>query len=143
MKFGLRIKPEDCSLLGQEILKYMESTGLSMRKFASQAGITHPGLRVIILKGGNPTESNIIKLARVMNRHPMELYQLVYEDKLRATAEPGAIDVLVRAFDEMLEAFLKLAGQLPEDKRPSEYELLDKTLKTIKSFQEETQQMSS
>jgi len=114
-----------------------------MRKFASQAGITHPGLRVIILKGGNPTKSNIIRLARVMGKHPTELYQLVCEDKLRAMAEPGAIDVLMRAFDDILKTFCKLAGQLPEDKRPSEYELLDKTLKTIKSFQEETQQMSS
>ncbi len=116
----------------------MESTGLSMRKLASMAGITHPGLRVIILKGGKPTDSNIIKLARIMERHPMELYQLVHKDKLRAMAEPDAIDLLVRAFDGMLNIFDELAGQLPEGKRPSKYELLDKTLKTIKSFQEET-----
>jgi len=136
MKFGLQIKSEDCSLLGQEILKYMEKTGLSMRKLASQAGITQPGLRVIILKGGNPTESNINKLARLMGKRPLELYQLVYEDKIRAMAEPDAIDVLIRVFDDLLKSFWKLAGQLPEDKRPSDYELLDKALKTIKSFQE-------
>ena len=136
MKFGLQIQPEDCSLLGKEILSYMEKTGLSMRKLASQAGITHPGLRVIILKGGNPTESNINKLARFMSKRPLELYQLVYEDKLRAMAEPDAIDVLIRVFDDLLKSFWKLAGQLPEDKRPSDYELLDKALKTIKSFQE-------
>ena len=136
MKFGLQIQPEDCSLLGQEILSYMESTGLSMRKLASQAGITHPGLRVIILKGGNPTESNITKLARVMGKHPTELYQLVYEDKLRAMAEPDAIDHLMGLLMDMFEALRKWAGQLPEQEKPSDYKLLDKALKTIKSLQD-------
>lgn len=136
MRFVLQIKPEDCSLLGQEILKYMEQHQLSMSEMARQTGITQPGLRAITLKGGNPTESNINKLARFMSKRPLELYQLVYEDKLRAMAEPGAIDVLMRIFDDILKAFWKLAGQLPEDKRPSDYELLDKALKTIKSFQE-------
>lgn len=136
MRFVLQIKPEDCSLLGQEILKYMEQHQLSMSEMARQTGITQPGLRAITLKGGNPTESNINKLARFMGKRPLELYQLVYEDKLRAMAEPGAIDVLMRIFDDILKAFCKLAGQLPEDKRPSDYELLDKALKTIKSFQE-------
>ena len=136
MKFGLQIKPEDCSLLGQEILSYMESTGLSMRKLASQAGITQPGLRVIILKGGNPTESNITKLARVMGRHPTELYQLVYEDKIRAMAEPDGIDRLMTLLMDMYEALRKWAVQLPEQEKPSDYKLLDKALKTIKSLQE-------
>lgn len=136
MKFGLQIQPEDCSLLGQEILSYMESTGLSMRKLASQAGITQPGLRVIILKGGNPTESNITKLARVMGRHPTELYQLVYEDKIRAMAEPDGIDRLMTLLMDMYEALRKWAGQLPDQEKPSDYKLLDKALKTIKSLQE-------
>ncbi len=136
MKFGLQIKPEDCSLLGQEILRYMESTGLSMRKLASQAGITQPGLRVIILKGGNPTETNITRLARVMGRHPTELYQLVYEDKIKAMAEPDAIDRLMTLLMDMFEALRKWAGQLPEQEKPSDYKLLDKALKTIKSLQD-------
>lgn len=136
MKFGLQIKPEDCSLLGKEILSYMEKTGLSMRKLASQAGITHPGLRVIILKGGNPTESNIIKLARVMGKHPTELYQLVYEDKIRAMAEPDAIVRLMGLLMDMFEVLRKWAGQLPEQEKPSDYKLLDEALKTIKSLQD-------
>lgn len=136
MKFGLQIQPEDCSLLGKEILSYMEKTGLSMRKLASQAGITHPGLRVIILKGGNPTESNIIKLARVMGKHPTELYQLVYEDKIRAMAEPDAIVRLMGLLMDMFEVLRKWAGQLPEQEKPSDYRLLDEALKTIKSLQD-------
>ena len=136
MKFGLQIQLEDCSLLGQEILNYMEETGLSMRKLASQAGITHPGLRVIMLKGGNPTESNITKLARVMGRHPTELYQLVYEDKLRAMAEPDAIERLMTLLMDMFDVLREWAGQLPEQEKPSDYKLLDKALKTIKSLQD-------
>ena len=114
----------------------MEKTGLSMRKLASQAGITHPGLRGIILKGGNPTESNIIKLARVMGKHPTELYQLVYEDKIRAMAEPDAIARLMGLLMDMFEVLRKWAGQLPEQEKPSDYKLLDEALKTIKSLQD-------
>ena len=135
MRFVLQIRPEDCSLLGLEILKYMEQHGLSMSEMARQAGITQPGLRVITLKGGNPTESNINKLASLMGKQPLELYQLVYEDKIRDMAEPGAIDLLQQSFDNILKTFVQLAGQLPQDKRPSEYELLDKAFKAIKSFE--------
>jgi hypothetical protein len=68
-----------------------------------------------------------------MGKHPTELYQLVCEDKLRAMAEPGAIDVLMRAFDDILKLFVNWQDNSLKQ-RPSEYELLDKTLKTIKSF---------
>jgi transcriptional regulator with XRE-family HTH domain len=136
MKFVLQIRPEDCSLLGQEILKYMEQHQLSMSEMARQAGITQPGLRAITLKGGNPTESNITKLARVMGKHPTELYQLVYEDKIRSMAEPDAIDRLMTLLMDMYEALRKWAGQLPEQEKPSDYKLLDKALKTIKSLQD-------
>jgi len=133
MKFGIKIKPEDCSLLGREILKYMEQHQLSMNKMAHQVGITQPGLRVITLKGGNPTESNITKLARVMGRHPTELYQLVYEDKIREMAEPDAIARLTAL---LMEMFGSLRRWIPEQERPSDYELLDKAFKAIKSLQE-------
>lgn len=133
MKFGIKIKPEDCSLLGREILKYMEQHQLSMNKMAHQVGITQPGLRVITLKGGNPTESNITKLARVMGRHPTELYQLVYEDKIREMAEPDAIARLTAL---LIEMFGSLRKWIPEQERPSDYELLDKAFKAIKSLQE-------
>ncbi|MBA3920254.1 MAG: XRE family transcriptional regulator [Nostocaceae cyanobacterium] len=133
--FGLQIKPEDCSLLGLEILKYMEDTGLSMRSMAKQVSITQPGLRVMILKGGTPTESSIIRLARAMSKHPTELFQLVYEEKIRAMAEPDAIDRLMTLLMDMFEALQKWAGQLPEQEKPSDYKLLDKALKTIKSLQ--------
>lgn len=104
-----------------------------MNKLAKEAGITQPGLRVITLKGGNPTESNIRKLARVMKVHPTQLYRLVYEDKVRAIAEPDAIDVLMQVFDDIFNALHKLAGQSPENQRRSDYELLETALRTIKS----------
>ncbi len=133
MKFGLKIKPEDCSLLGREILKYMEQHQLSMSEMARRVGMSQPGLRAITLEGGNPTESNITKLARVMGKHPTELYQLVYEDKIRAMAEPDAIDSLMALFMDM---FGYLRKWIPEQERPSDYELLDKAFKAIKSLRE-------
>lgn len=142
MNFGLQIQPEDCSLLGKEILRFMEETGWSMRKIAREVGISQPGLRVIILKGGNPTESNIIKLARVMSKHPTELSQLVYEDRIREMAEPGATDRLVKLQMDMFEVLHRWARELPEQEKPSDYQLLDKTLKTIKSLQKCTQMAS-
>lgn len=106
-----------------------------MRKLAREAGMTQPGLRVIILKGGNPTESNIAKLARVMGKHPTKLSQLVYEDRIREMAEPDAIERLVKLQMDMFEVLHQWAGELPEQEKPSDYQLLDKVLKTIKSLQ--------
>jgi hypothetical protein len=71
-----------------------------------------------------------------MGKHPTELYQLVYEDKIRAMAEPDAIDRLMTLLMDMFEALRKWAGQLPEQEKPSDYKLLDKALKTIKSLQD-------
>jgi transcriptional regulator with XRE-family HTH domain len=135
IKSRFKIKPEDCSLLGQAILDYMEKQDLSMREFARRAGITQPGLRSIILKGGNPTESNISKLAEAMMQDPFELSQLVYQDKLREMADPDTLDVVRRVFDDIFNSLCELTGQLPDDERPSDYALLKTTFNTIKSFQ--------
>ena len=136
MKFGLKIKSEDCSLIGLEILKYIEEHQISLRELARQAKLSHPGLRRIILKGGNLSEDNIKKLAHIMGRHPLELSQLVYEDRLREMADPDAFEVARRVFDDIFEALSEFTGQLPQDKRPSEYMLLKTTFNTMKSFQE-------
>lgn len=68
--FVLQIKSEDCSLLGKEILKYIEHHRLSMSEMARQAGITQPGLRAIVLKKGSPSKINIDKLARIIGKSP-------------------------------------------------------------------------
>jgi hypothetical protein len=38
-----------------------------------------------------------------MGKHPTELYQLVYEDKIRAMAEPDAIVRLMELLMDMFE----------------------------------------
>lgn len=132
----LRLKPKDCSPLGQLILQYMEEHQLSMTALADKAEITRPGLRAICLKRGNPTKSNIRKLSRVMNVPPVEIYRLVCENKIRNAYEPDAIDFILKGFETIVKVFLELAEELPEQEKPSDYELLDKALKAIKSVQE-------
>ena len=132
--FVLQIKPEDCSLLGKEILKYIEHQRLSMSEVARRAGMTQPGLRAIVLKKGSPSKINIDKLARIMGKSPSELYELVYEEKLKSMAFPQDPNFLLGIFNNLLKSFWKYVGHLPEDKRPSDYELYDKAFKIIKSF---------
>ncbi len=132
--FVLRIKPEDCSLLGKEILNFTEQKQLSMTEMARQTGITQPGLRAIVLKTGSPTKINIDKLARVMGKSPSELYQLVYEEKLKIIAFPHDPNFLLGIFNNLLKSFWKYAAHLPKNKRPSDYELFDKAFKIIKFF---------
>ena len=132
----LRLNPKDCSPLGQMILQYMEDHQLSMTELADQTEITRPGLRAMCLKRGNPTKSNIRKLARVMNVPLVEIYRLVCENKIRNAYKPDAIDFILQGFDTIVKVFLELAEKLPEQEKPSDYELLDKALKAIKSIQE-------
>ena len=132
--FVLQIKPEDCSLLGKEILKYVEHQQLSMSEVARRAGITQPGLRAIVLKKGSPSKINIDKLARVIGKSPSELYRLVFEEKLKVMTFPQDPNFLLGEFNNLLKSFWKYAAYLPENKRPSDYELFDKAFKIIKSF---------
>ena len=132
--FVLQIQLEDCSLLGKEIFKYLEYHRLSMSEVARRAGMTQPGLRAIVLKKGSPSKINIDKLARIMGKSPSELYQLVYEEKLKSMAFPQDPNFLLGVFNNLLKSFWKYAAHLPENQRPSDYELYDKAFKIIKSF---------
>ena len=132
MTFILRIQPEDCSLLGKEIFKYMEQHKLSVCKMAHQVGITQPGLRAIALRGGNPKKANIDKLASIMGKVPLELYKLVYEDKVRTTISDS--ESLLEIFNDLIETFQQYAATLSTDKKPSDYKLVDKAFQLIKSF---------
>lgn len=132
----LELKPGDCSPLGHLILQYLQENQLSMTELADKAGITRPGLRAMCLKRSNPTKSSIQKLARVMDRPTTELYRLVALNKIINAYEPDAIDFILEVFETVFKALHKLAEKLPERERPSDFELLDKTLKTIKSLQD-------
>lgn len=135
MKFVLQIKPEDCSLLGKEVLKHMEQHQKSMSELARQAGISQPGLRTACLKGTTPTESTLRKLAEVMDRRPLDLYHLVYEDKIRNAFEPDAMAFVLQLFENIYKALCNAVEELPEEKKPSEYKLLNIALKNTKSLE--------
>lgn len=137
MQFVLRLKPEDCSPLGQLVLQYMEEHDLSMNKLAKQAEITQPGLRTACLKGTSPTESTLRKLSNVMGVHHVQLYLLAYEDKISAGIPSEKTDTIAyirRAFVDIFKALSDGVNGLPEEIRPSDSHLVDTTLKTIKSL---------
>ncbi len=130
--FVLQIQPEDCSLLGKKIFKYMEQRQLSVCRMARQVNITQPGLRAIALRGGNPKKVNIDKLALVMETSPLELYQLVFIDKLKEITNTS--EVLVEEFYQLVRIFQRYAATIPVEQRPSDYKLLTEAFKLVKSF---------
>lgn len=101
----LRIKPEDCSPLGKAVLKHMQEYNMGLREFAREAGITHPTLRAHCLGQGNPTESTLRKLSKVLKIHPVELYILAYGDlikSLEGERQNRAIRPILKAIDKIL-----------------------------------------
>jgi|GEM_PF-454132 len=118
MPARLQIKPEDCSPLGQAILKYLEEQGISMNHLAELAGIPQPRLRGACFKGTCPMPETLRKLAKVMGKHHLELYTLAYEgriEKLPTDAEEISVDALMR---ELLETARELGLRVPTS-RPS------------------------
>ena len=82
----LKIKPEDCSVLGKVILKHMRENRTSLRELSKAAGITHPSLRLYCLGQGNPTNSTLRKLSTVLKIQPIELYFLAHGETIKALA---------------------------------------------------------
>lgn len=105
----LRIKPEDCSPLGKVVLKHMQENDISLRELSKAAGITHPCLRAHCLGQGNPTDSTLRKLSKVLKVHPMELYFLAYGDRIKSLeSEPkGSI------FSPIIEAIDQIISRIP------------------------------
>ena len=99
MPARLQIKFEDCSPLGQVILQYLEDRGISMNHLAELSTIPQPRLRGACFKGTCPTPETLRKLARVMDKHHLELYTLAYEgrvEKLPEDANDNSLDMLMR-----------------------------------------------
>ncbi len=137
MKFVLKLKPEDCSPLGQLILQYIEEQGMSMNQLAKQAELTQPGVRAACLKGTNPTETTLRKLALVIGKHPVEIYLLAYGDRIQSGIPCEEIDTITfvrQAFIDIFNALSHGVSCLPEELRPSDSELVDTTLKKIKTL---------
>lgn len=125
MKYPFQLKPEDCSLLGQEIFKHLETHQISMRELARQADITQPGLRAACLKRGNPTKNTLQKLSPVLGIPLSELHWMVRENRLRNEYEPDLIDFILSGIETIFKALIAMAEKLPEHSRPSLDELVD------------------
>lgn len=145
MKYGLQIKPENCSRLGQEILNHMEKHQISMREMARQVGITHEGLRSCCWHRAMPTEATLRKLAGVMGKPPEQLFRWVYRDKIKYGYEAGVAEALLQAIEEAIKVIRLLVNDYPPDKRPSDYEIieqaLNQTLKIFKPFGLKTKEL--
>lgn len=103
MPARLQIKAEDCSPLGQFILKYLEEQGISMNRLAELSGVPQPRLRGACFKGTCPTPETLRKLAKVMGKHHLELYTLAYEGRMENLPEDvstSSLDLLIRELFE-------------------------------------------
>jgi transcriptional regulator with XRE-family HTH domain len=118
MPARLQIKPDDCSPLGQYILRYLKEQGISMNRLAELSGVPQPRLRGACFKGTCPTPETLRKLAQVMEKHHLELYTLAYEGRignLSDDADAISLELLIR---EMLETARELSLTTPKV-RPS------------------------
>ncbi|BDA76371.1 hypothetical protein DSM106972_092710 [Dulcicalothrix desertica PCC 7102] len=130
---ALTIKPQDLSPLGELIFKFIKENDISMREFADMANITRPGLRTMCLKTSNPTRSSIVRLAKAMDKSPLELYQLVCLNRELNPYKPDLIDKAIKGFDSVLRDMWELVQELPEKDRPSDLELVNQALDTLRS----------
>lgn len=115
MAVTLQIKHEDCSPLGRLILQYMKDHSVSMNELAKQAHISQPGLRTVCL-GTNPTDATLQKLAQVLGKPALELYNLAHEgriEELQIEAGGNSLDAFAR---EILETAHELGLAAPKDK---------------------------
>jgi hypothetical protein len=99
MPARLQIKPEDCSPLGQFVLRYLAEKEMSMNSLAELAGVPQPRLRGACFKGTCPTPETLRKLAQVMGKHHLELYTLAYQgrlDPLPTEADRVPLDLLLQ-----------------------------------------------
>ncbi|MFB2936801.1 helix-turn-helix domain-containing protein [Aerosakkonemataceae cyanobacterium BLCC-F154] len=146
MKYGLQIKPEQCSRLGQEILKYIEENQLSMSEMARRVGITQPGLRECCWHRAMPTEATLRKLANLMGKPPEQLLKWIYEDKIKYGYEAGVAEALLQAIEDAIKVIRILVNDYPPEERPSDYEIieqaLNQTLKVFKPFGLKTKELA-
>lgn len=118
MPARLQIKVEDCSPLGQLILQYLTEQGISMNHLAELSGIPQPRLRGACFKGTCPTPETLRKLARVMDKHHLELYTLAYEGRIDSLPQEDtgtySVDMLMREiFEAAREMRLTSPTQAP------------------------------
>lgn len=129
----LRLKPQDCSPLGQFILQYMEENKLTLTELAEKASLTRPGLRAMCLKRANPTQSSLVRLALAMNKSPVDLFKLVCLNKQINPYNPDVFDLFIKGIEIVFKEMQELTLGLPEQERPSDMELIDRAIDTVRS----------
>jgi hypothetical protein len=115
MPARLQIKFEDCSPLGQLILRYLEDQGISMNHLAELSTIPQPRLRGACFKGTCPTPETLRKLARAMDKHHLELYTLAYEGRVEKLPEDANDDFLDRLMRELFETAREMGLTAPKN----------------------------
>ena len=93
-----------------------------MNRLAELSGIPQPRLRGACFKGTCPTPETLKKLARVIDKHHLELYTLAYEgriEKIPEDANDDSLDLLMRELFEMAREI----GLTAPKKRPSKAKL--------------------
>jgi transcriptional regulator with XRE-family HTH domain len=74
--------PEYLKKLGENLKKFREARGLSLRKMAASSGTDHSALGKIESDGGNITMTTLIKLAKVLKVQPRDLldFDIVFDN---------------------------------------------------------------
>ncbi|WP_198013530.1 helix-turn-helix domain-containing protein [Thalassoporum mexicanum] len=129
------LKPEDCSPLGREILRYLEEHQMSMNSFAKKIGKTQDGVRWMCQKKANPTVSTIEKLAEALDLDSVTLNRIVYRNKLNQLVGKDNLDQMMDIYDGIYAVLRDSIENWPEEERPSESLLFDRAFKAVKSLQ--------
>jgi transcriptional regulator with XRE-family HTH domain len=128
----MKLAYNDCSPLGQFILKYMREEDLTLKDLAAKAGLTRPGLRTMLEKHGSPTETSLIKLADAMNVSPHLLFKLKHQNEIENPITPDAINFFIQAVEKLVKAIREATKDLPEEKRLDNDEILLLAVKTAR-----------
>lgn len=130
----LRLKPQDCSPLGQLVLQYLGDNGITLTDLAQRADLTRPGLRAMCLKRSNPTQSSLIRLAKAMDKSPVDLFKLVCLNKQINPYTPDVFDLFIKGIEIVFKEMSELAKEVPLEQRPSETELIVKAYDAVMSY---------
>jgi len=90
-----------------------------MNELAKQANISQPGLRSVCL-GTNPTDATLLKLAQVLGKPALELYNLAHAgriEEIHAKVDCSSLDTFTR---EILETAQELGLEAPKSKPAKE-----------------------
>lgn len=118
MPARLQIKAEDCSPLGQFVLRYLEEQGISMNHLAELSGVPQPRLRGACFKGTCPTPETLRKLSKVMGKSHLELYTLTFQGRIEQLPQDVTDSWLNVLMQELFEATQELGLAVPKV-RPS------------------------